>query len=83
MIPVLAFVPPDNVVAYFEELADHPTKAFNKNCDDLLDYFEENYIGRCRRNAPQRAQLFSINLEYVLQSIRRTTDNNELHSRIT
>ena len=62
MIPALAFFPPDNVVAYFDELADHLTKAFNENCDDLLDYFEENYIGRCRRNAPQRALLFSINL---------------------
>ena len=62
MIPAIAFVPPGNVVTYFEELADHLRNAFNADCDDLLDYFEDSYIGRFRRNAPWRAPLFSINL---------------------
>ena len=62
MIPALAFVPPENVVAYFEELADHLRNAFYEDCDDLLDYFENNYIGQFRRNAPRRAPLFPINL---------------------
>ena len=62
MIQALAFVPPDNVVAYFEELADHLRNPFNEDCDDLLDYFEDNYIGQFRRNTPRRAPLFSIKL---------------------
>ena len=62
MILALTFVPPENVVAYFEKLADHLRNTVNEDCDNLLDYFENNYIGRSRRNSPRRALLFSINL---------------------
>ena len=62
MIPALAFVPPDNVVAYFEKLADHLRNAFKEDGGNLLDNFEDNCIGRFRRNAPQIAPLFPINL---------------------
>lgn len=61
MIPALVVVPPDDVVRYFKELANHLKYAFNEDCDDLLDYFEDNYIGRFRRKVPRTAPLFSIN----------------------
>ena len=48
MIPALVVVPPDDVVRYFKELANHLKYAFNEDCGDLLDYFEDNYIGRFR-----------------------------------
>jgi len=62
MIPALAFVPPDNIFVFFEELTDFIRGRFNNDCDEILDYFEENYIGRFRRNAPRRAPLFAVNL---------------------
>ena len=71
MILALAFVPLDNVIAYFEELADHLRNAFTKDCDDLLDYFEDNY--------PQRAPLFSISLwnmfHRTFDELPRTTNH--------
>ena len=78
MIPALAFGPPGNVVGYFEELADHLRNAFNEDCDDLLNYFEDNYIFQFRRNALQRAQLSSINLRNMFHrtfdELARTTN---------
>ena len=61
----------NHVVTYFEKIADHLRNAFNEECDDLLDYFEDNYISRFRRNAPWRAPLFPINLWNI---IHRTFD---------
>ena len=36
MIPALVFVPPQDVIAAFEELCDEP----------VVDYFEDTYMGR-------------------------------------
>ena len=35
---------------------------FAQEVDDLLDYFEDNYIGRFRHNAPRREPTFKIEL---------------------
>ena len=62
MLAALAFVPPNNVIPYYEELCDNIRNTFNEDCDDVIEYFEDNYIGRFRRNDPRRAPTFSIDL---------------------
>ena len=70
MIPALAFAPPGNVVAYFEELASYLRNVFNENYDNLLDFFGDKFIGRFKQNAPERAPLFFYQFqEYVPQYV--------------
>ena len=73
VIPALVFVPPDNVVAYFEELSDHLRNAFKEACNNLL-----NLLRRFRRNTLRRAPLFSIRLwdmfQRRLDKLPRTTN---------
>ena len=59
MIAALAFVPPDEVKAYFEQYCDYARNFHHNDCDPIIDYFEDTYIGRFRRNAPRRAPLFA------------------------
>ena len=35
------------VIHYFELLIDEICNNFNDECDDLIDYVEDNYIGIC------------------------------------
>ena len=62
MICALAFFPPDDVINGFDDLCNEIRNTFNGDADDLLEYFEDTYIGRFRRNAPRRAPLFAIEL---------------------
>lgn len=62
MLSALAFVPPQNVEDGFDALTDFIRNIYNNEIDDLLEYFEDTYIGRYRRNAPRREPLFNINL---------------------
>ena len=41
-----AFMPPDNVIAGFEELSDLIRDTYKDEMNDLLDYFEESYMGQ-------------------------------------
>ena len=45
MLSALAFVPPNDVIRYFELLIDEIRNNFNDEGDDLIDYFEDTYIG--------------------------------------
>ena len=45
MLSALAFVPPNDVIRYFELLIDEIRNNFNDECDDLIGYFEDTYIG--------------------------------------
>ena len=45
MLSALVFVPPNDVIRYFELLIDEIRNNFNDECDDLIDYFEDTYIG--------------------------------------
>ena len=62
MLPALAFLPAGDVIEGFEELEDTIRILCDDVTDDLLQYFEDTYIGRYRRNAPRRTPLFAINL---------------------
>ena len=62
MISALAFLPPEDVIDGFEELSDVIRELYNDTVDDLLQYFEDTYIGRFRINAPRRPPLFPIDL---------------------
>ena len=62
MIAAVAFVPPHDVIDAFDEVADLIRLQYQAVADDVLEYFEDTYIGRFRRNAPRRPPLFPIDL---------------------
>ena len=62
MLCALAFLPPAHVIQGFDDLADHIRQNYNQDVDELLDYFEDTYIGRYRRNAPRRQPMFAIQI---------------------
>ena len=47
MLSALAFVPPNDVIRYFELLIDEIRNNLNDECSDLIDDFEDIYIGIC------------------------------------
>ena len=61
MLLALAFLPAGDVIEGFEELVD-TIRICDDVTDDLLQYFEDTYIGRCRRNAARHPPRFAINL---------------------
>ena len=81
MIAALAFVPPDEVKAYFEQYCDYARNLYNDDCDPIIDYFEGTYIGRFCQNAPRRSPLFAQALRNMFQrtfnGIARTNYNIE------
>ena len=60
MIPALAFIPPNDVVDAFERLTDLIRNQYGDATDGALDYFEDTYIGRFKRNAARATTDFSI-----------------------
>ena len=44
---ILSFVLPNGVIRYFELLIDEIRNKFNDEYDDLIEYFEDTYIGIC------------------------------------
>ena len=62
MLPALAFLPAGDFIKGFEELVDTIRVLYDDVVDDLLQYFEDTYIRRYRRNTPRRPPLFAINL---------------------
>ena len=47
ILSAVTFVPPNDVIRYFELLIDKIRNNFNDECDYLIDYFEDTYIGIC------------------------------------
>ena len=45
MFSALAFVPPNDYIRYFEFLIDEIRNNFNDECDDLIGYIGDTYIG--------------------------------------
>ena len=62
MIAVLASVFLQDMVYYFDEFCVVIQNQYNGDADEVLDYFEDIYIGRFCGNAPQRPALFPIEL---------------------
>ena len=62
MIAATAFLPLGNVIAGFDDVCDAIRNNYQAEADDLLEYFEDTYIGRYQTNAPRRPPLFDLNL---------------------
>ena len=81
MIAALAFVPPQDVVNSFDELCVAIRNQYDGDADKVLDYFEDTYIGRFRRNSPRRPRLFPIELwnmfNRIAEELPRTNNNIE------
>ena len=61
MISALAFLPPNDVQNSFDQLAALIRNQYGNGTDGVLDYFEDNYVGRFRVNAPRGIPKFPIN----------------------
>ena len=74
---ILELSPPQ----FFEVLSDNIREHYGEECAKVLDYFEENYMGGFRRNAPRRVPLFSIDLwnmfHRCFDELPRTNNNIE------
>lgn len=60
MLAALAFVPELSVVQYFEHLCDYGN--FPDAAQPVLDYFEDNWIGRPDRRRIRRPPMFDLTL---------------------
>ena len=60
MISALAFLPPNDVQNSFDQLAALIRNQYGNDADGVFDYFEDNYVGRFRVNAPRGIPTFPI-----------------------
>ena len=60
MISVLAFAPPNHVQNSFDQLPVLIRNQYGNGVDGVLDYFEDNYVGRFRVNALRVIPTFPI-----------------------
>ena len=60
MISALAFVPPNDVQNSFDQLAALICNQYGNDADGVLDYFEDNYVGKFHVNAPRVIPTFPI-----------------------
>ena len=81
MIAALAFMPPQDVVNSFDELCVVIRNQYDGDADEVLDYFEDTYIGRFCRNTPRRPPFFPIELWNIFnrtaEELPRANNNNE------
>ena len=74
MIPALAFVPPGDVINYYEHLENF----VSEDADRVLSYFEKYYVGRLRQNGVRRAPMFPHKLWNVHQQTLLATDRTNI-----
>ena len=70
MLPALAFLPAGNVIDGLEELVDTIRLLYDDMADDLLQYFEDTYIGRYCRN--HQDDLYFLLLTFETRSTELT-----------
>ena len=75
MISALAFLPPNDVQNSFDQLAALIRNQYGNATDGVLDYFEDNYVGRFRVNAPR-----GFELQEVLSS--KSSKSSNISNRI-
>ena len=80
-IVALAFIHPDNVINAFTDLSIHLDDTFQT----MLDYFEDNYIGRFRANGLRTRPLLAIEYWNVYERTKnqqmRTNNSAEAWNR--
>ncbi|CAF2047910.1 unnamed protein product [Rotaria magnacalcarata] len=80
-IAALAFLDPNSVLNGFESLCEQ----LDDQYDNILDYFEETYIGKLRSNRVRRKPLFEINFwsmhHRTTQLSMRTNNSAEAYHR--
>ena len=60
MLCAIAFLTPADVIQGFEELVNEIRNSYNDKVDELLDYFEDNFISHFSRNAPHCPPMFAL-----------------------
>ena len=65
LIAALAFAPHDEVDAYFEQYCDHARNLYDSDCDLIIDYFEDVYIGRLRKRTSKGTPFCTATMEHV------------------
>ena len=58
MLAALAFVPKNNVIKYLNQLCDNIQRVYADDCEEVLDYFENHFIGRFHEKVPHRPHCF-------------------------
>ncbi|XP_068250365.1 uncharacterized protein [Palaemon carinicauda] len=79
MLPAIAFVPTERLVSTFEELCD--SDIFPPEVQEVLDYFEDTWIGRPDRRQRRRPPQFPHEMwnvyEAVLHNLPKTNNSVE------
>lgn len=68
MLCAIAFVPVSNVVSYFEHLIESTN--FPEEAQPVLDYFEDNWIGRLNRGSVRRQPRHDLKLWNCFESAK-------------
>ena len=81
MIMALAFIPLPDLETAFDDLFNNIRNNFNNNMDDVLNYFEDTYMGRPRRNGHRDNPMFAQEMWNMYSRTRnhlpRTNNNVE------
>ena len=72
MIMALAFVPLVDLYMAFDDLLTEIQNNYNNDMDEVLNYFEDTYIGRLRRNGRRADPMFA---REMWNMYRRTRDH--------
>ena len=81
MIMALAFIPLPDLDTAFDDLFNEIRNNFNNDMDDVLNYFEDTYMGRPRRNGRRDPPMFAHEMWTMYSRTRnhlpRTNNNVE------